>query len=98
MLRGTMDQDTKDKHSKRIHQKQNHVNHQVQLAKNYSYHKLGSSMHNWKYLTEPHRNHKKNIFNCGDPKCYMCMNPRKAFGEKTMQEKRFNQKRLHEEQ
>jgi hypothetical protein len=36
-----------------------------------------------------HRFHKKNALNCGDPNYVMCMNPRKAFGEKTMQERRF---------
>ncbi|NBP01219.1 MAG: hypothetical protein EBU90_13980 [Proteobacteria bacterium] len=92
-----MDQETKDKHSKRIQQKENHIKKQLQLAKNYGYHKLSSYMHNWRYLKEPHRGHKKNIFNCGDPNCLMCMNPRKAFGEKTMQEKKFEQKKLHEE-
>lgn len=89
--------ENKVKHSKRIQQKQNHVKKQIGLAKNYGYHKLSSAMHNWNYLTQPHRNHKKAIFNCGNPKCYMCMNPRKANGEKTMQEKKFEQRKLHEE-
>lgn len=92
-----MDEETKLKHSKRIQQKENHVKKQVRLAKNYGYHKLNNSMHDWRYITEPHRNHKKAIFNCGDPKCHMCGNPRKFFGEKTMQEKKFEQRKLHEE-
>lgn len=92
-----MDQETKDKHSKRIHQKEKHIKKQIKLAKEYSYHKLDSGMEKWRYLTQPHRNHKKYIFNCGDPKCYMCGNPRKFFGEKTVQEKKFEQKKLHEE-
>lgn len=91
-----MDEEAKLKHSTRIHQKENHIKKQVQLAKNYSYHKLSSTKREWKYLTQPHRNHKKAIFNCGNPKCHMCMNPRKAFGEKTMQEKKFEQRKLHE--
>lgn len=87
-----MDQDTKDKHSKRIQQKENHIKKQVKIAKDYHMDQNGK----WKYISEPHRNHKKAILNCGDPKCTMCMNPRKAFGEKTMQEKKFDQRKLHE--
>lgn len=84
-------------HSERLHQKENRIKKQLQLAKNYGYHKLGNAMHNWRYLTQPHRNHKKNIFNCGDPKCYMCMNPRKANGEKTMQERKHEQARYYKD-
>jgi len=91
-----MDQETKEKHSKRIQQKQNYIKKQLQLAKDYGYHKLNSTMHKWRYLLQPHRSHKVHIFNCGDPKCTMCGNPRKFFGEKTMQEKKFEQRRLHE--
>ena len=80
------------KHSKRIQQKENHVNKQIQIAKNYHMHKNGK----WKLLDQPHRNHKTSILNCGDPNCIMCMNPRKSFGEKTMQEKKFEQRKLHE--
>jgi hypothetical protein len=29
--------------------------------------------------------------NCGNPNCVMCGNPRKVWGEKTMQEKRFDE-------
>lgn len=91
-----MDEESKLKHSKRIHQKENRIKQQLQLAKNYAYHKLGSGMEKWRYLSQPHRALKHNIFNCGDPKCYMCGNPRKFFKEKTMQEKRFEQRKLHE--
>lgn len=37
----------------------------------------------------PHRFHKKAALNCGNPNCIICMNPRKAFGEVTLQEKKF---------
>ena len=81
----------KYKNSKRRHKDEVAIEKQVQLAKNYGYHKTDSGMQKWKYLTQPHRNHKKHIFNCGDPHCYMCGNPRKWFKEKTIQEKRFEQ-------
>lgn len=88
-------EEDKFKHSERLHQKDTKISRQVQLAKAYSYHK--TDMKDWRYLTQPHRNHKKAIFNCGDPRCYMCMNPRKSNGEKTMQERKFEQSKLHDE-
>jgi hypothetical protein len=85
------DEIAKYKNSKRRHNDQVAIDKQVELARNYGYHKLASGMEKWKYLTQPHRNHKTHIFNCGDPKCMMCANPRKVFKEKTIQEKRFEQ-------
>jgi hypothetical protein len=84
-------------HSERLHQKAVKIKRQIQLAKNYGYHKLSSAMHNWRFLTQPHRNHKKNIFNCGDPKCYMCMNPRRADGEETIQERKHKQEKFYKD-
>jgi hypothetical protein len=81
----------KFKKSKRIHADDTAIKKQLQLAKDFGYHKLSSSMHKWRYLLQPHRSHKMHIFNCGDPKCHMCGNPRKFFKQKTMQEKRFEQ-------
>lgn len=72
------------KHSKRIHQKHNHVDRQIKIAK--AYHIEGADK-------EPHRLHKKSVVTCGNSHCVMCMNPRKAFKEKTMQEKSFEQTR-----
>ena len=68
------------KHSKRIHQKHNYVDKQLRIAKA-----------NHFEVREPHRFQKKSAVNCGDPKCLYCMNPRKSFNEKTMQEKSFDQ-------
>lgn len=84
-------------HSERLHQKETKIKRQLQLAKNYGYHKLSSVMSKMPFMLQPHRHHKTKIFNCGDPKCYMCGNPRKFMKEKTMQEKRFEQRRLHED-
>lgn len=87
----------KVRHSERLHQKENRIKKQFQLAKNYGYHKLSSAMHKWRYLTQPHRGLKKNIFNCGDPHCYMCGNPRKFFGEETIQEKKHKQEKFYKD-
>jgi hypothetical protein len=43
-------------------------------------------------VREPHKLHKHHALNCGNPKCYMCMNPRRADGEPTMQERKFEQR------
>jgi hypothetical protein len=83
-------EEDKIRHSERIHQKQVKIKKQLKIAKA---HNADSK---WKYVSEPHRNHKTHIFNCGNPKCVMCMNPRKSFGEKTIQELRFDQPAIHD--
>jgi hypothetical protein len=91
--------DEKDKlrHSERLHQKETKIKRQLQLAKNYGYHKLSSVMSKMPFMLQPHRHHKTKIFNCGDPKCYMCGNPRKFFGEETMQEKKHKQEKFYKD-
>lgn len=85
----------KEKRQKRFLQKRRHIFRQEDI-----YETVLGDYRKWipDNLTElagrdhgqsPHRFHKKNALNCGDPKCVMCMNPRKAFGEKTIQERRF---------
>lgn len=39
-----------------------------------------------------HRFEKTHATTCGDSNCAMCGNPRKFFGEETIQERRFKQK------
>lgn len=69
----------KIKHSKRIHQKDSVVKNKMKIAKAYG----------WKHvLTNPHKYLKCSLFSCGNPNCIFCMNPRKAFKEKTMQERK----------
>lgn len=72
------DVEHKQKRSKRIQQKENHVSKQVKIAKAYGLN-----------IKEPHKFAKQHAMNCGDPKCVMCSNPRKTFGELTIQEKKF---------
>lgn len=87
------DELSKKRHSRRLQLDENAINRQVRIAKDYNMHQNSK----WKYITQPHRNHKKHILNCGDSHCSMCGNPRKWFKEKTMQEKRFEQRKLHED-
>lgn len=77
------DKPSKQKHSRRIHQKQTHINKQVKIVKT----KGGSE----KYLKEPHRLAKHNAMDCGQPGCVICGNPRKTFEQKTIQELKFEQ-------
>jgi hypothetical protein len=87
----------KIKHSERLHQKVTKIQKQMQLAKNYGYHKLSSAMSKLPFMTQPHRHHKTKIFNCGDPRCAMCGNPRKFFGQDTVQERRLKQPKYYED-
>jgi hypothetical protein len=77
------DELTKEKHSRRLQQEENAIKKQVKIAKQYGVDK--------KYTEQPHRFAKHHVLNCGNPKCVMCANPRHTFGEKTIQEKRFEQ-------
>lgn len=72
----------KEYHSKRIHQKHKYVVRQTKIAKAYGIPvKRG----------EEHRLQDRAVVNCGNPKCLMCMNPRRSLKAKTIQEKRFEQ-------
>jgi hypothetical protein len=43
-------------------------------------------------MDQPHRYHKHHAMDCGNPKCFMCGNPRKTHKDKlTVQEKRMFQ-------
>lgn len=72
----------KQKHGERFFQKVKKLARKLKLAKVYNYDHA---------LENPHKYHKTSLFNCGNPKCIMCMNPRKGFGEKTIQERKFEQ-------
>ena len=85
------DENSKFKNSRRRLSDETAIQKQMSIAKGYGYHKLDSGMSKSPFMTQPHRHNKTKMFNCGDPKCYMCGNPRKFFKEKTMQEKRFEQ-------
>jgi protein-tyrosine-phosphatase len=67
------------KHSRRIHKDQAAIDRQVEIARAHGI-----------TITEPHKYAKSHVLNCGDPKCILCMNPRK-YGEKPIQELRQNQ-------
>ena len=70
-----------EKKAKRLLQKERHIKRQMKIVKNVSIFPAES--------LQPHRLHKSHALNCGKPTCVWCMNPRKAFGKKTMQERKF---------
>ena len=75
-----MDQEAKEKHSKRIHQKESVAKRKAKIAKQH-----GLEVKN------PHELLDHSPVSCGNPKCVMCANPRKTFKEPTIQEKKFLQ-------
>ena len=62
------DSNDKEKHSKRIQQKENHVSRQMDIRKAHSF-----------PADEAHKYHKLSGTTCGDSNCVMCGNPRKFF-------------------
>jgi len=70
----------KIKHSKRLQKDENVIKKQTKIAKDFGI-----------PVTEPHKFAKHHAMNCGNPKCFMCSNPRKTFKELTQQEKRMFQ-------
>jgi hypothetical protein len=78
-----MSTDEKVKHSERIQQKTKKVVRKVKIAKAFGFEDVTNN---------PHKYAKRSIFRCGNKNCFMCMNPRKVWGEKTMQEQKFEQR------
>jgi hypothetical protein len=76
------EQSQREKHGERFFQKIKKIARKMKLAKEFNHEHA---------LKHPHKYHKASLFNCGNANCVMCMNPRKAFNEKTMQERRFEQ-------
>ena len=68
----------KDKHAKRLQQKENHIKKQMKIRK----------AHGFPEEKDAHKYHKRSGTTCGDANCVMCGNPRKFFKERTIQEKR----------
>ena len=82
----------KEKRSKRIHDEETSIKRQVKIAKQYGVDK--------KYVEQPHRFAKHHVFDCGNPGCVICSNPRhnKMSKDKlTIQEKRMFQSQLYDE-
>ena len=71
-----------DKRAKRIRRTKRAINRQTKILKDLGLsHKLESR--------QPHRYAKMHALDCGIPGCVMCANPRRVWGQKTMQERKF---------
>ncbi len=72
--------------SQRRHKTDVHIARQVKIAKAHGL------TNRDKAIREPHRLAKHHTMDCGNPKCYLCGNPRKTHKDKlTAQEKRLFQ-------
>ena len=72
--------------SQRRHKTDVHIARQVKIAKAHGL------TNRDKAIREPHRLAKHHSMDCGNPKCYLCGNPRKTHKDKlTAQEKRLFQ-------
>ena len=69
---------SKEKRQKRFQQKDRHIERQLYVAKTFD--------HGYYNNNNKHKLHKLKAFHCS---CWMCGNPRKYFGEKTLQETKF---------
>jgi hypothetical protein len=73
-------EESKAHHSKRRHRTEVKSKRQAKIAKS-----AGLK------VESPHVYAKRRALNCGNPHCFTCMNPRKANGDRTIQEQRFYQ-------
>jgi len=80
------DEESKIKHSKRLHKEKSAIVKQTKIAKS-----------NGSPITEPHRFAKHHAMDCGRPNCVLCASPRKIWKEKTIQEQRFEQEKIEYE-
>lgn len=81
------DQLQRELRSKRLYQADVHIARRQKIRKN----------HSIPAVDQPHRLYKSVCLACGNSNCVMCGNPRKFWNEPTIQERRFNQPRLHNE-
>lgn len=79
-------QEDRVKNSKRRYKDEVAVERQVGIAKQYGLPNMNEVM------KQPHRLAKHHAMDCGNPKCFLCGNPRKTHKDKlTAQEKRLYQ-------
>lgn len=71
----------KDKRQRRIGQKIRYIKKQESLSKDIFKNPI----------KEPHRYAKKSLVTCGNSNCFLCGNPRKFFGDVTIQEQKQNE-------
>lgn len=78
-------EEDKIKNSSRRLKDENAIKKQVKIAK-----AMGMP------VNEPHKLAKHHALDCGNPGCPLCSSPRKLYGERSIQERRFYQEGLDE--
>ena len=77
-------EDDKIKHSKRLHKEEAVIKKQQKIA-------IQHGLDRKEVEREPHRFAKHHAMDCGNPECGLCASPRKLTGDRTKQEKSFDQ-------
>lgn len=77
-------EEDKIKHSKRLHKEEAAIKKQQKIA-------IQHGLDRKEVEREPHRFAKHKAMDCGNPECGLCSNPRKLLGDRTVQEKSFDQ-------
>lgn len=77
-------EDDKLKHSKRLHKEEAVIKKQQKIA-------IQHGIDRKEVEREPHRFAKHHAMDCGNPECGLCASPRKLTGDRTKQEKSFDQ-------
>lgn len=85
------DTETREKRITRIHKDVVKAKRQIKIAKNKSH---------YEYRNQKSLNHfvKQHAMDCGIPRCPICGNPRKIFGDLTYQEKKLFQSNFYNEE
>lgn len=79
----------KEFHSRRLYNTETKIAKQLEIAS------TANGFHSQYFKTisrEPGRFAKHRVMDCGQKDCIKCGNPRRTLGEKTVQEKRFEQR------
>lgn len=79
-------EEDKARHSARRHKTQSVISKLLKIAKAKQI-----------VVNEPHKLAKHHALDCGNPGCPVCSSPRKLYGERTIQERRFYQDKVEEE-
>ena len=76
--------EAKEKRSKRLHKEEAVIKKQQKIAIKHGLSRLDVER-------EAHRFAKHHAMDCGNPECGLCSNPRRLVGDRTVQEKSFDQ-------
>jgi hypothetical protein len=85
------DIETREKRITRLHKDTVKARRQIKIVKSKGHYQLSQQKSLHQYV-------KQHAMDCGQPRCVMCGNPRKVFGDLTYQEKKLFQNELYNEE